>query len=67
MLLYGLWFEDENDQVEYELLRQSTEPGCICTLPKSPDAVLVEIGSETAVEWETGTKVCFNYFIVHVI
>jgi len=60
--LYGLWYENEDDQAEYELIRQTSEPGSICTLPKPPDAVLVEVSQETAAEWELGESV--SYFLM---
>jgi hypothetical protein len=62
--LYGLWFQDEDDRIEYEELRQATEPGCICTIPKCPDAILIEVSPETVVEWETGSKVCHISYIL---
>jgi hypothetical protein len=50
--LYSLWYEDENDRREYEELRAATEVGQICTLPKQPDAVLVEVSETTALNWD---------------
>jgi hypothetical protein len=49
--LYSLWFNDEDDRREYEELRAACEVGEICTLPKPPDAVLVEVSETTALEW----------------
>ena len=50
--LYSLWYEDENDQREYEELRAATEVGQTCTLPKPPDAILVEVSATTALDWD---------------
>jgi len=65
--LFGLWFEDSEDRVEYEILRQSTDPGCICTLPKAPTAVLVEISPETSVDWEIGNNVRYFLFLFYIL
>ena len=53
--LYSLWFKDEDDRRAYEELRATCEVGDVCTLPKPPDAVLVEVSEDTAHEWN---KVC---------
>jgi hypothetical protein len=50
--LYGLWYKNSDDQREYEEIRAAAMPGDIITLPKAPDAVLVELSDEKTIEWE---------------
>jgi hypothetical protein len=50
--LYGLWYKNSDDQREYEEIRAAATPGDIITLPKAPDAVLVELSDDKTIEWE---------------
>jgi len=51
--LFGLWFKNDSDRHEYEELRARANPGDVVTIPKPPDAVLVEISDDKAIEWES--------------
>ena len=50
--LFGLWYKNPEDQEIYESLRTATAVGEICTLPKPPDYVLVEVPLDAAIDWE---------------
>jgi hypothetical protein len=53
--LFGLWYKNPEDQEIYESLRTATEVGEVCTLPKPPDYVLVEVPRDAAIDWEKVT------------